>query len=1460
MQKIFSDYLEIIKKINITKFIIILISALIFLMLLAAIVIKRFSYSLIENNLSNYIGLKIELVKPKTYIDSHFSIVSKADYVNFYDKNTNKKYVSIVNPALNIKPISLLFKKINIKNLAADNIQIHASCDKEGKIDIFNSINIDNLKKIDIYKYNLSRLFVDINNIDIFLNDEHISKTNTVVNLKNNTINFSKRKKLLKIYQSGTIKTTIENNTHTSDILVDVLTKYPIVNTKDSNDKFDIKITDFNLKNLNGLFKMYISKDINYVSGNAQFSVTPNFESKNQKLSLIINKPVLYLNNNKVISPYDKINFDTDFLINKDNIIFENAKLISNKLNVQFSGKVEKLFSKNFDLKLKTKIADTQLNNFVYFIPDNLIFYRPKGIPVLKSSNFFATLDGDINIALSPVDVTGNLKLSDVYIPNYKNPIRNNDVNIIFMKDKMRVYTRVYTPQNEYVNIDGISNLDNSISGQYAIKSTNNIDLAFAKAYLVPIQQIIGFNIGPVPIMDLSGSGNIDIKTKGSIFDAQVFGTFNAVNATAKIDGLDAKITNGTCRLIFDNRTLIFKEVKGNIDKALFSLSGSGNTKGDVVLDASIKNARTSQILDIFNNSEITSKYKFLTKNIAATSGLADVNINLSGRIKDYETKEFLNDLLIKGKLKLINNKVILTNKLSLKNINGILDFGDSQNADFAFNLSNSKINLKLNSSTPIDKIVSKNELDAKIHLFSPEIKSQDIFDLIFNSNLKLINKNEFSKIADSLIFSAKVDVKSAFDISLDNFEIKNLKNDGYISGINKNGNTVNFNSGLIKFTNNKLMFDNLELGAFDGKIKFNGFIANYLAKHPQNNFFISFKNINLDKLNGIVKNLKLKDAVLNNGLITAKNNEIKLESFNMSYQTVPVFLSASLKNPYGKKSLNAHFSTILTEQSTDNTINAFLTAPIKIKNEIPIKGVFSGQSDDYSLDFTVKIPKESDISFNGSNIGDTNSERELSGRLDVDNNIVNIKNLRLIKYIKNQNKKTNAITYLKAEGRILQQNSALNFNNFKISTNNPTNVRLLNTIFKKSLLKKGNFECAVLLNGNVNLPKATGRLVLNDIDIPLYDTVINNIKLNFADKIIDGQVLAKNKQSDLKIDFKAENKLTLPLVVEKISIDSNKLNINEILQNAQTDTIMSDILPKQETLKTQDVIIKNGDIDVKEISYNKVIAQNLKSTFTYDNNMFVIKSAALDIADGDVELNGKYNTKNTHLNLKANMQNCDSNVLASQFLNLQNQIFGKIDGTASLDAKIENTPDNLKDLKSSVDFSIENGKMPKLGSLEYLLRAGNLVKNGILGLSLNNLIQVLTPYKTGEFEKISGNIKIQDAKIENLEIYSKGKNLSLFLEGKYNILDNYANIQIYGKLSQSISNALGKVGNASLRQIFDAISDIAEIKNEKRKADEQNFSKIPPIENENQSPRLFKVKVLGDINKDNYIKSFNWE
>ena len=253
-----------------------------------------------------------------------------------------------------------------------------------------------------------------------------------------------------------------------------------------------------------------------------------------------------------------------------------------------------------------------------------------------------------------------------------------------------------------------------------------------------------------------------------------------------------------------------------------------------------------------------------------------------------------------------------------------------------------------------------------------------------------------------------------------------------------------------------------------------------------------------------------------------------------------------------------------------------------------------------------------------------------------------------------------------------------------------------------------------------------------------------------------------------------------------------------------------------------------------------------------------VIGNMEFNIADGNVKTKGSFDISSYLFDVFSTVNNCDANLLSKNFLGLENQIFGKVNAKISLKGKIPENAQDIKLVSGKVNFSVNNGKMPKLGSLEYLLRAGNLFKSGIMGLTLNNLIEVLTPYKTGEFSAIKGSFDVHSGKISSLEIFSKGNNLSLFIYGGYDIINDNADIEILGRLSKNVSNVLGAAGNASLNTLFNTLTG-NKIKEGSKSQIIENVNKVPLIEISGDDYRLFLAKIKGRLNSDDYVKSFNW-
>ena len=213
--------------------------------------------------------------------------------------------------------------------------------------------------------------------------------------------------------------------------------------------------------------------------------------------------------------------------------------------------------------------------------------------------------------------------------------------------------------------------------------------------------------------------------------------------------------------------------------------------------------------------------------------------------------------------------------------------------------------------------------------------------------------------------------------------------------------------------------------------------------------------------------------------------------------------------------------------------------------------------------------------------------------------------------------------------------------------------------------------------------------------------------------------------------------------------------------------------------------------------------------------------------------------------------------MMAEALFDLQGQIYGLASGDINLACNGKTHESCFKTLSGEGYFSVDDGRMPKLGSLEYLLKAGNLLKGGITGLSINSLIDLITPLKTGDFDSISGDFHIKDGIAQKINIYSDGKDLNMYMTGSYNFVNSIADLTVYGSLTKNITTVFGKVKNASLNTLFNLIPGINN--SDETLLLQEGVSKIPNITNASKIYRIFRADIYGDINGEGYVRSFKW-
>ena len=337
------------------------------------------------------------------------------------------------------------------------------------------------------------------------------------------------------------------------------------------------------------------------------------------------------------------------------------------------------------------------------------------------------------------------------------------------------------------------------------------------------------------------------------------------------------------------------------------------------------------------------------------------------------------------------------------------------------------------------------------------------------------------------------------------------------------------------------------------------------------------------------------------------------------------------------------------------------------------------------------------------------------------------------------------------------------------------------------------------------------------------------------------------NKFSDTNRVRKADTNLK-QLDVNSLMDDLRQLELKTFNENQ---TVVSD------SNMFNSMILDDLTLHADSVTIKNMRANNLNAKCSLNEKMLLsVDKFSFAMADGKIAGNVKLNLLNNLLRLRINANNVNANELLIALFDVPNQIFGKLTGTIDLMSNVTSEKTGKETLSGKAIFTVKDGRMPKLGSMEYLLRAGNVFKSGITGITMNSILDLVTPLKTGEFSSIDGSISLAHGVAEKIEIHSESKDLNLFIKGKYNLVTEVADMQVLGQLSRKISTVFGTVGNVSLNSLFNRIpgvnlSENGQLVNE--------LNKIPGIELSNKAYRKFVVEIFGDINNENNVKSFRW-
>lgn len=1407
---------------------------------------------------SNY---KVEVKNPVVKLSILPIVTFCADETLIQIKNSDSK-IKIENIKTKIRLLPLISGKIRINTLNLGKINLTTDIEDEIELDK------DFFVKFKNRRFKFSSIKVGEFNAELYQKDVK----NPIV-YKGKGFEYQRKNRYVKLHTDSELNVAGKVSSVTSNLFLPR-------NNDLKRTVFDVEISNIDIAPLKVYFKHYLPKDLQELKGN--INIIANKDGCTVNLN---NFAVLMKDSAKSIIFPEKMTIKSVFDITRNYINFESINIESKNIHAVVKGRITDYLGKVMPtLDLNFILNKSRIEDIIKMTPpfeiEELDAYK------LKKYKFYGETLANVSIKgrLPEPDVFGDVYINDAILSN---PIPNTSKGATIKINLTGKYANfdVLVPAGglERVWVKGNQELYNIKYANLTVKSSDLVDLKIAQNVVNPLHEILNFIIGPVPIMDINGKGNIDILVKGNRKKPHIWGIFNIKNASASFNDIPNQMaSNVDAVLKFSDQNATFVTKTAKLNGKDVSLKGNCDLLGKFDFDVLSIDQPTEKLYKALMSSKIIPDNQKNLPQINILSGLADFNLKIYGEVKDINNIKFNENVFAKGDIKIKNNNFTFQN-IGIDNTNGTIKF---ENMNAEGDVTAKVGNLPLSVKTKIkgenaDLMLDIPKLNPNFLIADKETREKQYLPFVavkgkYVGGIKDINLNKLdikTTILESIPTSKiKYQTGGIVNISNNKILIKGVK--GFVSN---NQNTFDMNMtvdnafGENPDCNGSLRIKTPDVSLFN-EILISDLIPDAVKKYTKD-FEFKRGSLNLDVkvsnnkayafndlagISFVYLPLEMPVEIINGGL-SVKNNTLKLNKINLLADKMPILVDGEIKDVFDKQNFNLYLNSKPQQEFIDKYINKNQIYPIKIKGDIVYWVKLKGVLDNFDLKAQMDMSKNSSLYYFGATVGDVENAIVVSADSRIiERNNHKIKEFSYDKLIDSQSGRQTRLNMLKAWGGVKVLKEDLVFDNLYIKTNHPTDARIFNIIFRKPNIKQGQFSSDLKISGKLSEPKIVGDFHIFETNIPFLDTTMKNIELVFKDKVIEFDSKGEIMGNDIVFDGVLKNKLTVPYKIEKANFYTKDLNLNQLvdkLKVAEVDSVST--FESLEGFDLAQIVAKDFRLKADTVQLRNIHATDFEALMSLsDKGVLNVNGFNFNIAQGS--LGGKYsynlNTNDMGLNLQA--ESIDANDITRALFDLNNQIYGDLTGTVNLTCNGSDFNQCMQTLNGNTIFNVKDGRMPKLGSLEYLLKAGNLVKGGLTGLSINSVIDLLAPSKTGDFEDIFGTVRIKDGIARNIEIMTKGDDLSLFIGGTYNFATSIADMEVLGLLSRKISTMLGPIGNVSINTLFNVIPGIDLSKDSPVL---ERINKIPGIELSSKAYRKFIAEIKGNINGEDYVTSFRW-
>lgn len=426
------------------------------------------------------------------------------------------------------------------------------------------------------------------------------------------------------------------------------------------------------------------------------------------------------------------------------------------------------------------------------------------------------------------------------------------------------------------------------------------------------------------------------------------------------------------------------------------------------------------------------------------------------------------------------------------------------------------------------------------------------------------------------------------------------------------------------------------------------------------------------------------------------------------------------------------------------------------------------------------------------------------------------------------------------------------------ISVNIPTQIATSIPGYANSVIRlKGGLN----LNGNANNPEIRGTLAIPTVYLPSLKTNLRNLMVQFNKNSITANCPQMSiANSAMGFNALLDSDFARGIVIKNVNFSAENLDLDSLGQALSN-------LPQSSNGPGADlgVTILGGKSSIQRVKTGAIIATNVTSDVILKNNILKLNNVNADAFTGKVVGTIAYNLIYGGINLNLQGRDLSAGPSIKALTGMSDSLVGRLDFDSNVSMVGYTQEQLLQSLRGSTRFIISNGRMGKLGKLEHLLYAQNVISNNFFRASLNAVAKAATMQNTGVFKYIKGEMTFSNGWANLKYIKTSGPSMSMYIRGRFNILNNSANLIVLGRLSDDVVRILGPVGELSVDKMLSYIPKVgtitaALINQMTTNPEVENTSLIPPLTPQTELPtKDFKVVINGGVDSQSSVKSFKW-